>query len=170
MSDQTNEFDQPIGFWVPDWEPCEPPPHTTLEGETCTLEPLDVGHTVELFSAYTKGESDPLWTYMPYGPFTSLAEYTIWIKEHAASKDPLFYTILAGGDSRPLGISSYLRIAPPFGSIEVGHINYALALQKTTAATEAMFLMMRHAFDDLGYRRYEWKCDALNAGSLSPFV
>lgn len=165
MSEPTNQFDQPIGFPVPEWEPCEPPPHRVLSGRTCRLEPLDVSHAVDLFAAYTVQDSEILWTYLPYGPFGSLADYVAWLKGHVASTDPLFYTIVKPEDDRPVGIASYLRISPEIGSIEVGHINYALALQKTTAATEAMYLMMRHAFDEFGYRRYEWKCDALNAGS-----
>jgi RimJ/RimL family protein N-acetyltransferase len=101
---------------------------------------------------------------LPYGPFETLNAFIAWMQGTCLGEDPLFHAIL-DSDGRPLGVASYLRIDPQAGAIEVGHINYAPRLQRSTAATEAMYLLMRRVFDELGYRRYEWKCDALNAGS-----
>jgi RimJ/RimL family protein N-acetyltransferase len=106
-----------------------------------------------------------MWTYMPYGPFASLDEHQAWCRQMAASDDPLFYAIIDSASNRAVGVASYLRIEPMLGAIEVGHIAYSPLLQRTAAATEAMYLMMRRAFAELGYRRYEWKCDALNQPS-----
>lgn len=122
-------------------------------------------HAEALFAAFTGAQNDPLWTYLPYGPFDSLDAYQTWLASVQPSADPLFFTIVEEETDAPVGLASYLRIEPKTGVIEVGHINYSLRLQQTRAATEAMFLMMRYVFDELGYRRYEWKCDALNAPS-----
>lgn len=102
---------------------------------------------------------------MPVGPFADQADFDGWLETAQRSHDPLFHAILDAETGAGLGIASYLRIAPEIGVIEVGFIAFSPRLQGTTAATEAMYLMMAHAFDDLGYRRYEWKCDALNAAS-----
>ena len=106
------------------------------------------------------------WTYLPYGPFETLESYVQWMDETCRGSDPLFFAIIDKATGKAVGVASYLRISPASGSIEVGHINYSPLLQKTRAATEAMYLMMKYAFE-LGYRRYEWKCDALNAKSRS---
>jgi RimJ/RimL family protein N-acetyltransferase len=107
-----------------------------------------------------------IWTYLPYGPFERPEALEAGLlREAAASADPLFFTIASLPDERPLGMASYLRIAPEAGSIEIGHIWLGTPLQRTPAATEAIFLLARHAFEGLGYRRLEWKCDALNAAS-----
>ena len=109
-----------------------------------------------------------MWTYLPYGPFDSLDTYRAWTEEMSRRSDPLFFAIIdhnsGHASGRAVGLASYLRIDPAAGSIEVGHLHYSPLLQRTPAATEAMFLMMERAFN-LGYRRYEWKCDALNAPS-----
>jgi RimJ/RimL family protein N-acetyltransferase len=128
------------------------------------VEPLDPArHGDELFAGYAEAADGRDWTYLPYGPFSDPAAYRSWLHDVAGGADPRFYAVIdeAGEAS---GVASYLRIAPEAGSIEVGHINFAPRLQRTRAATEAMYLMMRHVFD-LGYRRYEWKCDALNEPS-----
>jgi RimJ/RimL family protein N-acetyltransferase len=106
-----------------------------------------------------------MWTYLAYGPFADHGAYNAWLAGAAESDDPLFHAIVDGRSGRALGVASFLRIEPAVGVIEVGHIAYAPALQRTPAATEAMYLMMRRVFDELGYRRYEWKCDALNEPS-----
>jgi RimJ/RimL family protein N-acetyltransferase len=105
-----------------------------------------------------------MWTYLPYGPFETIESYQHWLADSAKTNDPLFYAIVEGSSGKAAGLASYLRIAPASGSIEVGHLSYSPSLQRTAAATEAMFLMMKRVFE-LGYRRYEWKCDALNAKS-----
>ena len=106
-----------------------------------------------------------MWTYMAYGPFASLEDYRHWMSTTGAGGDPLFHAIIDTATGKAVGVASYLRIDPGNGAIEVGHIAYAPALQKTRAATESMFLLMRRVFDELGYRRYEWKCDNANAPS-----
>ncbi|MCB0211837.1 MAG: GNAT family N-acetyltransferase [Anaerolineae bacterium] len=165
MNNTYNDLNQPIGLPLPEgWAPPSPPPYETLAGRFCRLEPLSAErHAVDLFAAYSQADAG-LWTYLPYGPFAAQDDYTAWVNKVLPSSDPLFYAIINAQSGQAEGIASYLRITPASGSIEVGHINYAPALQRTPAATEAMFLMMKHAFD-LGYRRYEWKCDALNAPS-----
>ena len=136
-----------------------------MVGRYCRLEPLDVGrHLEQLFAANRKDESDRMWFYLPYGPFDRLADYRDWVKKNSEGDDPIFYAVVVP-EGGAVGVASYLRIKPEAGSIEVGGIAYSPQLQRTPAATETMYLMMRHAFDDLGYRRYEWKCNALNAPS-----
>lgn len=161
-----NELGQPVGFPLPDWTPCQPPPETPMTGSNCRLERLDVdAHAEDLFAANRTDTEDRIWTYMGYGPFDDLDSYIGWIKEQALGDDPLFHAIIDLKTEKAVGVASYLRIEPPIGSIEVGHINYSPLLQKTVAATEAMYLMMARVFDELGYRRYEWKCDNANAKS-----
>jgi RimJ/RimL family protein N-acetyltransferase len=121
-------------------------------------------HAEGLFEAYREDGENRIWTYLPYGPFETLDAFVAWIRGTCLGEDPLFHAIL-DAQGRPLGLASYLRIDAQAGAIEVGHINYAPRLQRGTAATEAMYLLMRRVFDELGYRRYEWKCDALNACS-----
>ncbi len=154
---------RPIGPRVDNWTPPPAPSGEILKGRYAALEPLDAeAHAILLFRAY-EGH-DALWDYMPYGPFHSAAQYHRWVRDTVADPGHLFYAIknLETGDFE--GVASYLRINPAAGSIEVGNINYSPALQRTRAATEAMALMMGWAFD-AGYRRYEWKCNALNMPS-----
>jgi len=141
-----------------------PPDRQALDGRRVRLEPFDPAeHEQPLHESLHGEEGDPrLWDYLPYGPFTR-KEWHDWFAYAAASRDPLFFALVV--DGTPLGQASYLRIEPGHGVIEIGHIALGPALQRTPAATEAMYLLARHAFDDLGYRRLEWKCDALNARS-----
>jgi RimJ/RimL family protein N-acetyltransferase len=159
----TNDLDQPIGFAVPSWEPPPPPYREVLDGRYCRLEPLDADrHAGALWEANGSDPSGRNWTYLFDGPFAAFDDYRAFVARAASTLDPLFYAIVV--DGRAVGVAAYLRITPAAGSIEVGHINFSPLVQRTPAATEAMYLMMRHAFA-LGYRRYEWKCDALNAPS-----
>lgn len=164
--DHQNELGQPIGFLLPDWKPCEPPPETPMLGQYCRLGRLNlVAHAQDLFDANITDTEGRIWTYLGYGPFDDVDSYKEWIKDQALGDDPLFHAIIDLKTDKAVGVASYLRIEPPIGSIEVGHINYSPLLQKTAAATEAMYLMMARVFDELGYRRYEWKCDNANAKS-----
>jgi RimJ/RimL family protein N-acetyltransferase len=164
MSNRQNKYGQPIGAPLDVTLPRPHPPHVPLHGQYCELLPADPdAHAEDLFAAFNAGEDSTLWTYMAYGPFADLPTFRDWMRTITKGRDPLFYAIVV--DGKPLGLASYLRIDPGNGVIEVGYITYAPALQRTRAATEAMYLMMRHAFEDLGYRRYEWKCDDLNAPS-----
>ncbi len=158
----------PLGPPVPGWVPRPVPPRVAMTGRWCRVEPLDGStHATDLFAANSRDMQGRMWTYLNEQPFASEADYRAWVERAAAGDDPLFFAIvdLASGEAH--GLASYLRIEPGDGVIEVGNITYSPLLQRTTAATEAMYLMMRRAFDELGYRRYEWKCNALNAGSRS---
>ena len=158
MTDVNNT--RPIGDLVPDWTAPPAPDCDVLEGRFARLEPLSADdHAALLFRAYAG--HDALWDYMPYGPFSSAAQYHRWVRDTVADKGHFFYAIQNLETGNWEGVASYLRINPPAGAIEVGNINYSPALQRTRAATEAMALMMGWAFD-AGYRRYEWKCNALN--------
>jgi RimJ/RimL family protein N-acetyltransferase len=160
-----NHLGQPIGFPVPDWTPPTSPLCQPMDGRYCRLEPLDAErHSADLFAAFALDEEGKDWTYLTYGPFKSEAEFRAVLEADCQSEDWLTFAILAPANGAAQGVASYLRIMPAAGSIEVGGIHYANPLKKSRAATEAMYLMMKNAFE-LGYRRYEWKCDALNAQS-----
>lgn len=162
---QYNHLGQPIGVALPDWTPPPFPPRAALAGHFCRVEPLDAArHAAQLFSAFAADVEGRGWTYLAYGPFADLEGFQAWLQANATGDDPLFYAIMDSATGAAVGMASYLRITPSAGSIEVGHIHYSPALKQTPLATEAMYLMMRQAFE-LGYRRYEWKCDALNAAS-----
>lgn len=165
MADRINALGQPIGRALDVALPRPRPPATAMTGRWCELRPTDAERdAAELFAAYREDAQNRIWTYLPNGPFETEADFAGWLKGAAAGTDPMFHTI-RDGTGRASGLASYLRIDPGAGVIEVGHINFAPRLQRTVAATEAMALMMTRAFDELGYRRYEWKCDALNAPS-----
>jgi RimJ/RimL family protein N-acetyltransferase len=151
---------------ITDWQPCEPPPRTAMAGTYCTVEPVSPEHhSADLYRAFATDTSEKNWTYLPYGPFHSEAPFTQWMQESCTGDDPLFHAIINSETKQAVGIASYLRIEPPIGVIETGHIHYSPLMQRTPIATEAMYLMMRRVFDELGYRRYEWKCDSLNQPS-----
>jgi len=163
-----NELGQPIGRAILDWKPCPEPDGRTLEGRLCRVERLDTErHAAALHAAFAEDEDGRGWTYLPYGPFEDAAAYRGFLEFVRSLDGTLFYAIVDRASEAPVGVAAYLRIAPDMGSIEVGHLRYAPVLQRTATSTEAMYLMMRHAFEALGYRRYEWKCDSLNAASLA---
>jgi RimJ/RimL family protein N-acetyltransferase len=165
MHDTLNPLGQPIGLPVTNWQAPSTPARKVLTGRFCRLEPLDPSqHAADLFTANALDETGLNWTYLPYGPFASLAEYRSWLEDKAGSSDPLFFAVIDPLSNKAVGLAAYLRIDPANGSIEVGHLCFSPLLQRTPAATEAMWLMMAEAFA-LGYRRYEWKCNALNLPS-----
>jgi len=165
LDHSVNELGQPVGLPLNAPVDLAPPPRTALRGQYCDVVPLDVDrHAAELFNAYAAADDDGDWTYLPYGPFTDLADFVARVEPWQSSADPMFHAVIDRTTGLASGIASYLRIAPDAGSIEVGHIHFARCIQGTPAATEAMYLMMKQAFE-LGYRRYEWKCDALNVPS-----
>lgn len=160
-----NSLGLPIGFSVPDWKPAARPVHKQLTGRFCSLEPLNAArHAADMYAANALGADARNWTYLPYGPFDSLSSYSNWVDQFSATSDPLFFAIVSRATGKAVGIASFLRIDPANGSIEVGHLNFSPLIQRTAIATEAMHLMMKEAFA-LGYRRYEWKCNALNLPS-----
>jgi RimJ/RimL family protein N-acetyltransferase len=159
---------RPLGEPV-SWEPVRRPVSTSLRGSNVELRPVDAQTDAEpLYAISHAPQGDPtIWTYLPDGPYEGPDQLRDMLAWAAGSKDPLFFTIVAPLDGAPLGIAAYLRITPEFGVIEIGHIWFGPALKRTTAATEAIFLLAEHAFDELGYRRLEWKCNALNGPSRS---
>jgi RimJ/RimL family protein N-acetyltransferase len=137
-----------------------------MHGRYCRVEPLNPArHGSDLHAANEDDASGGMWTYLSIGPFPDETAYRAWLEDAAESDDPQFHAIVDVGSGRAIGVAAYLRIDPANGVIEVGHLQFSPRLQRTRAATEAMYLMMRRAFDELGYRRYEWKCDSLNAPS-----
>lgn len=155
--------ERPLGDLVTDWTPPVAPSGEALTGHYAHLEPLSAEkHAALLFRCFDG--HDHLWDYMPNGPFSSASQYHRWVRDHTGRSDPQFFAIQNLETEHWEGVASYLRISPESGTIEVGNICFSPALQRTRAATEAMFLMMKWAFD-AGYRRYEWKCNALNAPS-----
>ncbi|MEN7432796.1 GNAT family protein [Chromobacterium sp. TRC.1.1.SA] len=162
---ETNANGQMVGMRV-DWEGVRHPPRSLLAGRYCRVEPLSQErHGAQLFDELHKMPGGANWTYLSHGPFSHLEDWQQWMAANAALDDPQFYAIVDGRDGEAVGLCSYLRIAPADGSIEVGFLNFSPRLQRSRLATEAMYLMMRNAFE-LGYRRYEWKCDAQNAPSV----
>ena len=155
--------DLPVGGPVPEAR-VDPPPRVALQGTFVTLEPIDPArHAEGLFAAgHGSAAAESLWTYMPYGPFPDAAGMRTWLEALPASEDPLFFAVLR--DGRPIGMTSFLNVDTAMRRVEIGHIWYGPADQRTEANTEACLLMLRWAFE-AGYRRVEWKCDALNARS-----
>src|SRR5712675_1944716 len=163
---QRNHLGQPVGCPMPGWTPRPMPPRTAMAGRFATVEPLDPDrHAAELFEANAEDREGRNWTYYNYGPFAALAEYRKWVEGSCADPIRMFHAIIDQASGAAVGVAAYANMQPAHGTIEVGALNFSPRLQRRPAATEAMYLMMRRMFDELGYRRYEWKCEALNAPS-----
>jgi RimJ/RimL family protein N-acetyltransferase len=159
-----NEWGQAIGPELPGFTPPPPPPRLPIRGAHVDLEPLDPEqHAPSLWRAL-EGLPPSHWTYLPYGPFADLPAFRDWLARDCRQADPLFFAVVDRPTRDAVGLASYLRIQPASACIEVGHLNFSMRLARRPGATEAMAAMMQQAFA-LGYRRYEWKCDALNAPS-----
>jgi RimJ/RimL family protein N-acetyltransferase len=142
------------------------PAAAPLAGQLVSLEPLEPAHAADLYAASHGAGADPaLWDYLPYGPFADEGEQREWIAANAGGLDPLFYAVIDAATGRAAGVASFLRVEPAHGVIEIGHIWFGAALQRTPQATEAIYLLAAHAFDALGNRRLEWKCNAANGRS-----
>jgi RimJ/RimL family protein N-acetyltransferase len=166
MEPRHNEFEQPIGVPVLDWKGAEAPGRAPLTGRYCRIEPVDVErHAADLYDAYSSAADTRDWTYLNVGPFDSLAAYREHLTRMAASTDPLHHTVIDLATGKAVGTLALMRIDRVNGVIEVGHVTYSPRLKQTRIATDAMFLVMTQVFDVLGYRRFEWKCDSLNAPS-----
>jgi RimJ/RimL family protein N-acetyltransferase len=166
MSTILNNLGQPIGPPLAAWTARPKPTTTTLAGRFCRVEKLlPHKHAADLFAANRFDKDGRNWTYLGVGPFETIETYHAWLTSVAPGQDPLFFAIVDQATGKALGVASLMRIDPAMGVIEVGHINYSPLLQGKPHATEAMFLLMGRVFDELGYRRYEWKCDSLNAPS-----
>ena len=166
MTVRTNSFGQPIGMAMDGWTPRQRPPRTPMEGRYCSVEPLDAArHAEDLFAAWNKVPDDRDWTYkFPEKP-PDLSTCRAYLEQDSARTDPMHFAIIDLATGAAVGSAALMRIEPQHGVIEVGAISYSPRLKRTRAGTEAMYLLMRRAFDELGYRRYEWKCDSLNAPS-----
>ena len=165
MIQRVNSFGQPIGPELPGWLPPPRPAPTVLEGRFCRVEPLDVErHARQCHDANSVDREGRMWTYLFSGPFASFEEYRAWLAPRPASEDPMFFAFVDVRRAQAVGAGAFMRIDVANGVMEVGHLAFSPLMQRTPVATEAMYLMMKHAFE-LGYRRYEWKCDALNAAS-----
>ncbi len=164
MADIFNDLGQPVGWPVTTKLPRTRPERTTLTGHYCALVPLEAAtHGEDLWDAFSQDKTGANWTYLPIGPFAEKADFIAFLTAAEASPDPLYYAVIK--DGRAVGHTTFLRIDEAQGVIEVGFIHFSPLMQRTPVSTEAMYLMMRYVFDTLGYRRYEWKCDALNAPS-----
>jgi RimJ/RimL family protein N-acetyltransferase len=164
----SNEYGQPVGEPVVGWQPRVPVGPVTLTGRTCRVEPLGDGHIDDLYDALVIDSPPQLWTYLSAGPFTVRAPFEEYAARLTTTPGWAPHVLVPSAGpvaGRAAGIACYLRGDAEAGSVEVGGLSFGAAIQRSTVTTEAMFVMMRHVFDDLGYRRYEWKCDALNAAS-----
>lgn len=173
MKPTTNAYGQPVGSDIPDWrEPPFPDP-TVLEGRFCRLEPLDPGrHAPSLWQAWQMPDPDiandreakARWTYLGGRAFDDRAGCERWLETMSRDSDPVCYAIIDPAEDRAVGMATYLRIVPTDGALEIGHLNFSPRMARTPISSETLMLLIRHAFE-LGYRRVEWKCDALNAPS-----
>jgi len=161
-----SNYNLPIGKALPDWQPRPAPQPVVLNGQFCRLEPLNTEHANALFNAFSQAQDGRDWLYMSAGPFADVAAYRDYVKSIAGKSDPLHFAVMDLTHGQPLGTLSLMRQAPEHGVVEVGNVIFSPALQRSPLATEAQFLLMRYVFDDLGYRRYEWKCDSLNQRSI----
>lgn len=150
-----------LGRPLPDWQPVVWPEHHQLSGRYVCLQPLQLSHAESLWQAQQQDAAGQLWTYLPYGPFESLAAYQAWIAQQLTHSDPQFYALCCPVSGQALGVAAYLRIEPKHGVLEIGHLYFSPGLQRSRAATEALWLLLDKAFR-LGYRRVEWKCNSLN--------
>jgi RimJ/RimL family protein N-acetyltransferase len=163
----TNHLGQPVGAPVPGWAPRPRPPKTAMAGRFSTVEPLDPDrHAAELFEANSDDREGRLWTYYNFGPFATLGDYRDWLDGVLGDPNRLYHAICDNRSGKAaVGVAVYSNCQPAIGTVEVGGLVFSPRLQRRPAATEAMYLMMRRIFDELGYRRYEWKCDSLNLPS-----
>ena len=161
----TSESRLPLGIALPDWTRRASPQPVTIDGRTCCIEPLDVArHGDDLLAAF-RATDEASWVYLFIGPFADDAGILNWLTEAANSKDYIYSAIIDRASGRAGGVCAFMRPDPANGVVEIGSIHYADTLKRTPTTTEAMYLLMRYVFDELGYRRYEWKCNSLNAPS-----
>ncbi len=166
MTNSTNQYGQPVGPGVPKWSIRSLPESVALQGVFCRLEPLSANlHASELYEAYATAPDGRDWTYMFAGPFRDEGEYRRYAEQAAQASDPKHFAVIDVARGQAVGTLALMRIKPAHGVIEVGHVAFSPLLKQKPAATEAQFLLMQYVFEKLGYRRYEWKCDSLNAPS-----
>ena len=157
-----NEFGQPVGESLIDWQPRPHPSRVILQGRYCRLEPLRMEHAHALFSAYSVAGDTRSWTWLLREPDATAEEFAEWVASVSELADPIHFTVIDNQTQSPVGTLSLMRIDPKNGVVEVGHVHFSSLLSRTPMSTEAQYLLMRYVFDTLGYRRYEWKCNSLN--------
>lgn len=166
MPSRHTEFDQPIGPALPGWTARSAPERVTLTGRFCRVEPLDADrHASDLYAAYRLAPDARDWTYLMVGPFTSRDDYSRYVATITQIDDPLHYAVIDLRTGTAVGTLALMRQDPANGVVEVGSVTFSPLLKQTPASTETHFLLMSYVFDQLGYRRYEWKCDSLNQPS-----
>lgn len=166
MSQPINQYGQPVGDPLPDWQTRPVPQAEVFIGEACRLEPFTLAqHGDSLFACWSEAEDGRDWTYLFTGPFSDRQAWQAYARQLEASRDPLHFAVIDPATERATGTLSLMRVQPEHGVMEVGHVAFSPKLRQTRMATEAHFLLMRYAFETLGYRRYEWKCDSCNAPS-----
>ncbi|WP_433690053.1 GNAT family N-acetyltransferase [Kosakonia cowanii] len=162
---QVNQYQQPVGEALPDWQPRPFPQRLTFEGHFCRLEPLSIDHAAELFQAHQQAPDNRSWTWLTREPEQNEAEYRHWVESNCALRDPIHFAVIDLCTGKPVGSLALMRIDSENGVMEVGHVHFSPLLSRTPASTEAHWLLMHYAFNTLGYRRYEWKCHSLNEPS-----
>ena len=166
MNTRLNDLGQPIGEELPGWTARDRPPRRPVLGRYCRLEPVDPArHTDDLYAACMETPAPSDWTYLPIERPESREGFRSYLSDLARSEDPLHFAVIELRSGRAVGTLALMRIDANHGVIEVGYINFSRRMKRTRIGTEAIFLLMRLVFDDLGYRRFEWKCDSLNAPS-----
>lgn len=166
MTQHINEYGQPIGAPLPEWQPRQWPCYEVFAGQYCRLEPLSAErHGRELYTAYAQANDGRDWTYMFSAPFADEETYLAYVKSIEQGRDPMHFAVIDMQSQRAVGTLALMRIDANNGAVEVGHVAFSPLLKQTCMATEAHYLLMRYAFDQLGYRRYEWKCDSCNQPS-----
>lgn len=160
-----NQFGQPVGDELIDWQPRPHPQRVELNGRYCSLTPLRPEHAAALFAAYQLAEDTRSWTWLLREPDASVEEYTAWVESVCELPDPMHFTVIDNQTRAPVGTLALMRIDPKNGVIEVGHVHFSPLLSRTPMSTEAQYLLMRYVFETLGYRRFEWKCNSLNEPS-----
>ncbi|WP_118185102.1 GNAT family N-acetyltransferase [Paraburkholderia phosphatilytica] len=166
MATRLNEYQQPIGDALPDWHAATLPGREPLAGRYCRIERVDVErHAAQLYEAYSDAPDGRDWTYLSSGPFATFEAYREHLSKAATLTDPMHHTVIDLATGKAVGTLALMRIDAANGVIEVGHVTYSPRLKRTRIATEALALLMQYVFENLGYRRFEWKCDALNQPS-----
>ncbi|HHN4450190.1 GNAT family N-acetyltransferase [Klebsiella michiganensis] len=160
-----NQFDQPVGAALPDWQPRPHPERLNLQGRLCRLEPLRSTHAGALFDAHRLALDTRSWTWLLREPDNSVEEYRAWIEHVSGQADPIHFAVIDQRTDQPVGSLALMRIDAKNGVVEVGHVHFSPLLSRTAMATEAQWLLMHYIFATLGYRRYEWKCNSLNEPS-----
>ena len=166
MTFRLNEFQQPIGAALPGWQGAQLPGAQPLVGRYCRLERIDVErHAADLYEAYRDAPDARDWTYLFAGPFDTFEAYRTYLTAAAKLADPMHHAVIDSASGKAVGTLALMRIDAPNGVIEIGSVTYSPRMKRTRISTEAMSLLMRYVFEELGYRRFEWKCDSLNAPS-----